>query len=904
MRKLYTLALILITTLLANYAMANTVGTPIFTPDGGEYNISVVVTITCETDGATIYYTIDGNDPSAESTLYEGPFTLNTTTTVKAIAIMEGMDNSEIAEATFTRAQYDFSAICSSGQTLFYYITSNEEPYTVEVVSENDWQPWYNTEPTGDLEIPESVEYNSVTYSVTSLGDYAFAHCFGLTAVTIPTSVTEIGSQAFVNCSGLTEPLYNATCFAYFPENYATSYAIPEGIQKIAGGAFSFCSGLAEITIPNSVTSIGSGAFLGCSGLTEITIPEPITYIGSQAFEGCSSLSTINFNATNCTTMGELTSPVFGDCTSLESLNIGEKVKIIPEYAFYDCSTLTEVTIPDSITSIGNLAFGYCRALQTLNFNARNCTIMGGEHGSALFASPVSTVNFGENVKIIPEIAFLDCTELTEMRLPDSLVNIGTQAFTGCSGLTGTLIIPDSVQFIGNAAFARCSGLTGDLVLPNSVKIIRMYAFSNCGGITSVTLGNSIDTLGFEAFYNCDSITDIYSLSITPPFLGPNFVSNALYQTVNVWIPCATIDSYRSANQWNRFANIRSEQTTHYNIEVETDDASMGDVTGSGSFTCDTEVVLVATPNDGYRFLTWNDGNEDNPRTIVVAGDSTFTASFRAIKTITATADEGGTIAPSGEVSVDEGEDQTFSITPNEHYRIASVLVDDLDVTADLIDGVYTFLNVTANHTIEATFEEIPTYTITVLANNEAYGSVSGGGTYNEGSTVTLTAMPYEGYTFVSWNDGDELNPRTIVVTSDSTFIADFAKCKITYAIDTVVNNFVTVGDHTFYSTGNYMFAIPHEAACDTIYDIHLHVLVEPVYDIGPNPTKSLLYINSDGFISAVEFYSTTGQLAMRKEVNDNKIECDVKSLVNGIYILRIYGEGNSLPSVYKVVKE
>ena len=119
-----------------------------------------------------------------------------------------------------------------------------------------------------------------------------------------------------------------------------------------------------------------------------------------------------------------------------------------------------------------------------------------------------------------------------------------------------------------------------------------------------------------------------------------------------------------------------------------------------------------------------------------------------------------------------------------------------------------------------------------------------------------------------------------------------------------MVNNFVTIGDHTFYSTGNYSFAVLHETACDTIFDIHLRVLAEPVYDIGPNPTKSFLNINSDGFVSAVEFYSVTGQLVMRKEVNDNKIECDVKSLVNGVYILRIYGEGNSLPSVYKVVKE
>ena len=84
---------------------------------------------------------------------------------------------------------YDFSAVCSSGQTLYYTITSNEEPYTVQIVSENSSSPYYTTNPTGNLVFPESVEYNGITYSVTSIGDYAFSGCSGLSTVTIPTSI-------------------------------------------------------------------------------------------------------------------------------------------------------------------------------------------------------------------------------------------------------------------------------------------------------------------------------------------------------------------------------------------------------------------------------------------------------------------------------------------------------------------------------------------------------------------------------------------------------------------------------------------------------------------------------------------------------------------------------------------
>ena len=131
-----------------------------------------------------------------------------------------------------------------------------------------------------------------------------------------------------------------------------------------------------------------------------------------------------------------------------------------------------------------------------------------------------------------------------------------------------------------------------------------------------------------------------------------------------------------------------------------------------------------------------------------------------------------------------------------------------------------------------------------------------------------------------------------------------FVECIIRSEIDTTVSNFVTIGDHTFYSTGNYTFSMPSETGCDTIYNIQLHVLAEPVYDIGPNPTSKMLNINSDGFISVVEFYSTTGQLVMRKEVNSYEANFDMEGLVDGVYILRIYGEESSLPSVSKIVKE
>ena len=296
--------------------------------------------------------------------------------------------------ASLSASAYDFK---SDG--LCYNILS-EEDRTVEVTYyrsgvDNEYYV------SGNIEIPRRVIRNSKTYTVTSIGSFAFGYCTNLTSVTIPNSVTSIGDSAFYNCTGLTSitipnSVTSLGAQAFYGCRSLTSVTIGNSVTSIGRYAFIDCTSLTSVTIPNSVTSIGSYAFYRCTNLTSVTIPNSVTSIGQETFSSCSSLENINVDPENAdyssidgilynkdatrlitcpgarrnmtvpTYVTSIENSAFSGCTNLTSVKIGNSVTSIGDCAFSGCSSLTSVTIGNSVTSIGNWAFTSCDNLKTI----------------------------------------------------------------------------------------------------------------------------------------------------------------------------------------------------------------------------------------------------------------------------------------------------------------------------------------------------------------------------------------------------------------------------------------------------------------------------------------------------------------------------------------------------------
>lgn len=299
-----------------------------------------------------------------------------------------------------------------------------------------------------------------------------------------------------------------------------------------------------------------------------------------------------------------------------------------------------------------------------------------------------------------------------------------------------------------------------------------------------------------------------------------------------------------------------------HNVIVASSNPAYGSVNGGGVYANGTEIVIGATANAGYEFSAWNDGSTVNPRSVTITSDTLFIANFVEISqaatyniTVYSSNQEYGTVTGGGTYA--EGTEITLTATANSGYEFVS-WSDGSRVNPHTI-------TVTEDAVYIATFVEassVTNYTIAVISSNPTQGSVTGGGTYPEGSVISIEAVANDGYQFVSWNDNCTDNPRSITVVGDAMYIATF---------------------------------VPET-------DISETSLLE--ISVFPNPATDILNITSSEEISSVEIVNDMGQIVLQADVNADNVVCDVKGLTAGVYIVRIHGTDTAIICQRKFIKE
>ena len=408
--------------------------------------------------------------------------------------------------------------------------------------------------------------------------------------------------------------------------------------------------------------------------------------------------------------------------------------------AFADCATLTKVSIPNSVTSIEESAFYNCISL--------------------------ASVDIPNSVDSIKGSAFADCTALKTITLGNKVKYIGGNAFEHCTSLA-SITIPNSVDSIKASAFAGCTNLTS-VTIGSGVKYIGENAFSGTG-LTSITILDNVDSIGYRAFADCKDLTIVTLTSTTPPVCGDSWYYSPFSGCDNlkaVYIPCGTKETYEAAG-WRDLP--LTEPAPDGVVSVETEDGAKGQVKIEDQSSChNNSATFSATAQYGYHFTKWNDGNTDNPRTVQITQDITYTAYFAPNQyTISTEVNDAERGSVNGATTMDYLSDVTLTAVANYGYHFARWTDWNTDNPRTV--------QVTGDATYTAVFEK-NTYTITAQSTSSIQGYVYAPYQAEYLDQVSLNAYPNVGYHFSQWADGNTDNPRTIVLTRDTTFTAEFAQ--------------------------------------------------------------------------------------------------------------------------------
>lgn len=518
-----------------------------------------------------------------------------------------------LLSAAFTAASfssllaYDFVSVNADGKDIYYNILSESECE----VTHNGYTSY-----SGKVTIPQHVTYGGKEYTVSKIGNNAFIGCWDweddkLLDVHIPNTVTCIGEYAFSECY------------------YMRSLTLPESIEVIESRAFQACMTCASINIPSTVKSIGNNAFEDCTELRQVTIPSGLKHLGDQAFFRCgakeinvdegnlyyASIDGVLFNKEKTKL---IQFPMFrnGDYT------VPDGVTEIADYAFAFSNDLNSVTLPNSLTTIGNNAFegAFLWSSDFVLTIPNSVTTIGQAVFS--YASGLHHVVLPTSISEIPERMF-EASNLVSIAVPDNITSIGMGAFSQCYELSEVILsknlssigagafvgnrfkeirIPDGVSTIGADAFAGSN--LEKIVIPDAVGMIESGLFSDSYNLTDVTLGSNVTHIDSYVFSGCSNLKKIRCLAMNVPSIEEKtFERKSFYNgrgwdenAISVYVPAESVETYQAAEGWNIFPNyIPSAFALAHEDPNEPEISYATFYNGKSAFDIETENVTAYT---------------------------------------------------------------------------------------------------------------------------------------------------------------------------------------------------------------------------------------------------------------------------------------------------------------------
>ncbi len=369
----------------------------------------------------------------------------------------------------------------------------------------------------------ENLENVTVPDSVKRISDYAFEGCYKLSDVKLGSGLIILGNNPFADCRALSTITLN--------ENNNNIKVIDNVLFDSDDGlvCYPISKGGEEYTIPDGTTLIYGKAFQGCKNLYRITMPDTVTSIKEDAFRDC-QLTKISLSKN----LKEISKNAFRECNIID-IEIPDTVTCIGEDAFRLNNFSGNVFIPKNVKSIGEGAFSKCKHLSSITVDSDN-----------QYYKSVDGILFDKSGQTLLQYP---CNKLdSEYTIPDTVTRIGNDAFCENNNIT-SVKFPEKLKEIGINAFQFCENLTGNLVIPDATTTIDSGVFEYNKNLNSVTLGKNLNSISLFAFAHCDNLKEVYFKGNHPGFWYSPFDGN----TMTIYYPNGdeTWDNYSPGETYN-----------------------------------------------------------------------------------------------------------------------------------------------------------------------------------------------------------------------------------------------------------------------------------------------------------------------------------------------------------------